>query len=198
METIIAATGNKDKIKEIDAITRALGIKVVSKSEVGLGDFDPVEDGNTFEENSYIKAYEIMKRCNKPTIADDSGLEVEYLDGAPGIYSGRFAGEEGNYQRNNEKLLSLLEGVPYHDRRAKFVTVITLIYPDGKTIVARGECPGHIIIEPNGEGGFGYDPLFIPEGYQRTFAQLGTDVKNQISHRARALKELAIKLEEDK
>ena len=128
METIIAATGNKDKIKEIDAITRALGIKVVSKSEVGLGDFDPVEDGNTFEENSYIKAYEIMKRCNKPTIADDSGLEVEYLDGAPGIYSGRFAGEEGNYQRNNEKLLSLLEGVPYHDRRAKFVTVITLIY----------------------------------------------------------------------
>ena len=123
---------------------------------------------------------------------------VEYLGGAPGVYSARFAGEDGNDIKNNEKLLVLLEGVPYKERRAKFVSVITMVFPDGERLVARGECEGHIIDMPEGENGFGYDPLFIPEGYQRTFAQMTEEEKNRISHRAKALKSLEKLLEERK
>ena len=139
-----------------------------------------------------------MKVCGKITIADDSGLMVEYLGGAPGVYSARFAGEDGNDVKNNEKLLMLLEGVPYKERRAKFVSVITMVYPDGECLTARGECEGHIIDAPTGENGFGYDPLFVPEGYQRTFAQLSAEEKNQISHRAKALVQLEKLLAERK
>ena len=137
-----------------------------------------------------------MKVCGKITIADDSGLMVDYLGGAPGVYSARFAGEDGNDTKNNEKLLMLLEGVSYKERRAKFVSVITMVYPDGTQLAARGECEGHIIDAPVGENGFGYDPLFVPDGYQRTFAQLSAEEKNQISHRAKALKQLEKLLEE--
>ena len=196
METIVVATGNKNKIKEIGDITRELGIAVVSKDELGFADVDVVEDGETFEENSRKKAVEIMKLCNKPTLADDSGLQVDYLDGAPGIHSARFAGEEHNDVKNYEKLLSLLEGVPWDQRKAKFVTVITLVYPDGREIVARGECHGHIAERPVGDQGFGYDPVFVPDGYEETFAQLGTDVKNHIGHRSKALNILSEKLKE--
>lgn len=198
METIIAASRNQHKITEIEAITKKFGMNIISRDEAGIPKFEIEEDGETFEENSFKKANEIMKVCGKITIADDSGLMVEYLGGAPGVYSARFAGEDGNDVKNNEKLLMLLEGVPYKERRAKFVSVITMVYPDGTCLTARGECEGHIIDAPTGENGFGYDPLFVPEGYQRTFAQLSAEEKNQISHRAKALVQLEKLLAERK
>ena len=190
MTTIVAASKNKHKIEEIEAITRKYGMEVISRDEAGVPDVEIVEDGETFEENSLKKAKEILKLCGRPTIADDSGLMVDYLGGAPGVYSARFAGEEGNDEKNNAKLLMLLEEVPAKEKTARFVSVITLAFPDGEVLVARGECPGRIIEEPTGENGFGYDPLFVPDGYQKTFAQLTAEEKNQISHRARALQEL--------
>lgn len=198
METIIAASRNAHKIAEIEAITRKFGMEIISRDEAGLPAKEIEEDGETFEENSFKKANEIMKMCGKVTIADDSGLMVEYLGGAPGVYSARFAGEGAGDEKNNQKLLDLLEGVTYKERRAKFVSVITMVYPDGETLVARGECEGHIIDTPVGENGFGYDPLFVPDGFQRTFAQLDPEEKNAISHRAKALVQLEKLLEERK
>lgn len=197
MDIIIAASKNKHKIEEMDAITRELGMHILPRDEAGIpDDFEIEEDGQTFEENSFKKANEIMKLSGKTAIADDSGLEVEYLGGAPGIYSARFAGEDCTDKKNNVKLLTLLEGVPYKERKAKFVSVITVVFPNGETVVARGECPGHILMEPLGQNGFGYDPLFVPDGYQRTFAEFTNDEKNKISHRARALKKLSEMLKE--
>lgn len=187
---VVAATKNKNKIKEMNVILEKYDLKIIPQDEAGMEDIEVVEDGTTFEENSYKKAYEIMKACGRPTIADDSGLMVDALDGAPGIYSARFCGVEHDDKGNNAKLLKLLEGVPMEKRTAHFVTVITMVYPDGSKIVARGECPGHICTELRGDQGFGYDPLFMPEGYDDTFATLGMDVKNSISHRSRALAEL--------
>ena len=186
MITMIAASSNAHKIKEIQSIMSKFGVKVVSRKEAGVPEFEIEEDGETFEENSLKKAEAIMKA----TVADDSGLMVDYLGGAPGVYSARFAGEECDDEKNNEKLLKHLEGLPAEDRKAKFVSVITLMFPDGNTIVARGECPGRIIETPTGENGFGYDPLFVPDGLSKTFAQLSDKEKNSISHRARALEKL--------
>ena len=123
---------------------------------------------------------------------------VDYLNGAPGVYSARFAGEDGNDTKNNEKLLKLMEGVPADERTAKFVSVITMVYPDGTVLTSRGECAGRILTAPAGDGGFGYDPLFVPDGYEKTFAQLTADEKNAISHRAVALVELERLLSERK
>ena len=196
METLVVASSNKHKIDEISKVTEKFGIDVISRDDAGISkSLEIPEDGSTFEENSYIKAKAIMDISGRPTIADDSGLMVEALGGAPGVYSARFAGEDQNDERNNEKLKDLLRDVPYKDRRAKFVSVITLLFPDGRKIVARGECPGHIIEEERGDNGFGYDPLFVPEGYGSTFGMLSPDVKNEISHRALALKNLATELE---
>lgn len=190
MITMIAASSNAHKIKEIQSIISKFGVKVVSRKEAGVPEFEIEEDGETFEENSLKKAEAIMKATGKLTVADDSGLMVDYLGGAPGVYSARFAGEECDDEKNNEKLLKHLEGLPAEDRKAKFVSVITLMFPDGNTIVARGECPGRIIETPTGENGFGYDPLFVPDGLSKTFAQLSDKEKNSISHRARALEKL--------
>lgn len=190
MITMIAASSNAHKIKEIQSIMSKFGVKVVSRKEAGVPEFEIEEDGETFEENSLKKAEAIMKATGKLTVADDSGLMVDYLGGAPGVYSARFAGEECDDAKNNEKLLKHLEGLSAEDRKAKFVSVITLMFPDGNTIVARGECPGRIIETPTGENGFGYDPLFVPDGISKTFAQLSDEEKNSISHRARALEKL--------
>lgn len=195
MKRIIIASQNKHKIEEIEAITKKFGMTIVSRNDAGIPDVEVVEDGETFEENSYKKAHEIMKLSGEMTIADDSGLMVDALDGAPGVYSARFSGEGATDKSNNEKLLALLADTPYEKRTAKFVSVITMIYPDGDKIVARGECPGHIITEERGCSGFGYDPLFVPDGYDMTFAELGSEEKNKISHRARALEELESQLE---
>ena len=193
---IVAATKNRHKIEEIQAITGEFGMEVVSRDDAGVPDIDVVEDGDTFEENSEKKAREIMELCGEITIADDSGLEVDALGGAPGVISARFAGEDGNDLKNNEKLLSLLADVPPGRRTARFVSVITMIYPDGDKIVARGECEGHIIYQPEGSNGFGYDPLFVPVGYDRTFGELSAAEKNEISHRGIALQKLREKLQE--
>ena len=187
---IVAASRNRHKIEEIEAITKKFGMRIISRDEAGIPPVEIEEDGQTFEENSFKKASEIMKLCGQITLADDSGLMVDYLNGAPGVYSARFAGEDGNDAKNNEKLLKLMEGVPADKRTAKFVSVITMVYPDGTVLTARGECPGTILTAPAGDGGFGYDPLFVPEGYEKTFAQLTADEKNAISHMAVALVEL--------
>ena len=192
---IVAASRNRHKIEEIEAITKKFGMSIISRDEAGVPPVEIVEDGETFEENSFKKADEIMKLCGKITLADDSGLMVDYLGGAPGVYSARFAGEDGNDEKNNEKLLKLLDGVPAKGRTAKFVSVITMVYTDGTVLSARGECPGRIITVPTGDGGFGYDPLFVPDGYEKTFAQLTPEEKNAISHRAAALTELEKLLE---
>lgn len=193
---IIAASSNEHKIKEIQDIMGKFGMDVISRDEAGVPPFEIEEDGKTFEENSLKKASEIMRATGQPTIADDSGLMVDYLGGAPGVYSARFAGEQCDDEKNNMKLLSMLEGLTDVDRAAKFVSVITLMFPNGDTLVARGECHGRIIEIPTGENGFGYDPLFVPDGYDKTFAQLSPEEKNLISHRARALKKLEELLKE--
>ena len=208
MKTVVAATRNKHKIEEIGEITGKFGMHIISRDDAGVPPVEIPETGKTFEENSYIKAYEIMKLCGQITVADDSGLVVDCLDGAPGVYSARFAGFEGLWPEdgdgidtedgdNNAKLVRLIKDVPYEDRTARFVSVITMVYPDGKTIVAKGAVEGHLILEERGETGFGYDPLFVPEGYDQTFGELGQDIKNSISHRARALQVLHEKLEQD-
>ncbi len=193
---IIAATQNKHKIKEIQAITEPFGFQIVSREEAGIGDFEIEENGETFEENSLKKAMSIFDICGIPTIADDSGLMVDILDGGPGVYSARFAGEEGNDSKNNDKLLELMKDVPVEKRSGRFVSVITMVFSKDDIIVARGECLGHIMYEATGENGFGYDPLFAPRGYEVSFGNLPTVLKNCISHRARALKILKHKLEQ--
>lgn len=187
---IVAATKNRHKIQEIEAITQEFGMSIISRDEAGVPDIEINEDGETFEENSYKKAFEIMKLCNNITIADDSGLEVDCLDGAPGVYSARFAGKNGDDDANNRKLTELIKDVPYEQRTGRFVSVITMVFPDGETISARGEVEGHLLTEKRGTSGFGYDPLFVPEGYDRTFGELGPEIKNSISHRSRALARL--------
>jgi XTP/dITP diphosphohydrolase len=194
METIVAATMNKGKINEIEAITKEFGFNVISREEAGISDIDIPEDGSTYEENSLIKAGEIMKLCGMPSIADDSGVEVEALSGAPGLISAMYAGDERDDKKNRDKLLGELLGVPLERRRAKFISVISMVYPDGREIVARGEAPGIIIFEERGANGFGYDSLFVPEGYDKTYAELAPGEKNAISHRAKALNALKDKL----
>ena len=195
MGIIVAASKNRHKIKEIEAITKEFGMEIVARDKAGVPDIEIEEDGTTFEENSYKKAYEIMKLCGEITIADDSGLEVDCLDGAPGVYSARFAGTDGDDQANNDKLKELIKDVPYEKRTGRFVSVITMVYPSGDTITARGEVEGHLVLEERGPNGFGYDPLFVPTGYDITFGEFEPDAKNQISHRANALKELRRQLE---
>ncbi len=199
LPTIVAATSNPHKIVEIDSITKSYGLNVISRKTAGVPeDFDVVEDGDTFEENSFKKAFEIMKLTGLPSVSDDSGLEVDYLQGAPGVYSARYAGVDGPTAdaENRKKLLEALKDTPWDKRTGRFVSVITLVYPDGKALVARGECEGHIALEEKGENGFGYDSLFVPRGEALTFGEIGSVRKNQISHRGNALKKLSLLLED--
>lgn len=219
MAIAILASQNKNKIKEISAILNKHGFEVISRDDAGLPQDEIEETGTTFEENSYLKANyisqlirnnpEFEKYLHSPIIADDSGLSVDALGGEPGVYSARYAGEGCTYDDNNTKLLKALEGVEEKERGGQFVTVITLVYPDGSNpapsavrkeenhvLVARGEVRGSITRERRGQNGFGYDPIFKPEGMDKTFAELGADEKNSISHRAKALIELEKLLEE--
>lgn len=191
MKNVVIATQNRHKIEEIEKITKNFGFRLISGKEAGIDGVEVVEDGTTFEENSYKKASEIMKLTGMITIADDSGLEVDALGGRPGVYSARYAGEDASDEDNNKKLMEELENVPYEKRTARYVCVITMIFPDGRKLVARGETEGHIATGPSGTNGFGYDPYFIPEGYDRTFGCIDLEEKNKISHRARALEKLA-------
>lgn len=188
---IVLASNNSHKLGEMQAILAALGMEVVAQQELGLN-LSPEETGSTFEENSYIKAKAVLDACGLPAIADDSGLMVDVLGGAPGIHSARFGGAECKTDRDRlEYLLRQMQNVPQEERGAKFVSVITLLTPDGRKIVARGECPGRILFAPQGENGFGYDPVFYVPQSGCTFAQLTPEQKNQISHRARALQAFA-------
>jgi XTP/dITP diphosphohydrolase len=181
---LIIATRNAHKLEEIQAIFDFKNLEVLSAFD--FPDIpDVVEDGDTLEANAIKKAVEIAKATNCWAMADDSGLEVDALDGAPGIYSARYAGEPCDYAANNEKLLREL--ADEEDRSARFRTVIALSDPEGNIKTVAGACPGRIIEELRGTNGFGYDPLFVPEGHTETFAQLSSEVKNRISHRARAL-----------
>lgn len=193
---IIAATKNKHKLDEMDKILKNFNIQLQSIEEAGYAHIDVIEDGDTFEENSMKKAETIMQLSGKPSIADDSGLEVYALDGQPGVFSARYSGENATDQDNNKKLLVELEG--QEDRSAKFVSVISLAFPNGKKISVRGECSGIIGHAEKGRNGFGYDPLFVVDGYGKTFAELGSEIKNTISHRANALKKLKEVLDKEK
>lgn len=195
MKKLVVSTGNKHKLEEIREILKALDIEIVSKAQVGLGDLEVLEDGESLYDNSYLKAKALADRLDYMTLADDSGLFVDALEGSPGVYSSRYAGEEGNDLKNNEKLLRELEGLSFEERSARFKTTIVLILENKEVISVEGICEGNIILEPRGEEGFGYDPLFIPKGYDKTFAELGGDIKNKISHRSKALEALKLELE---
>ncbi|MGB3366792.1 MAG: XTP/dITP diphosphatase [Acidaminobacteraceae bacterium] len=196
MNRMILASGNAHKLEEIMEITKEFGIELVSMSDAGLVDFDIEENGDTFEENSMIKAKAVVDKLGEATIADDSGLMVDYLDGAPGIYSARYSGEDKNYDANNKKLLKELSGVPMEKRTARFVSVITLLTPEGRSLVVRGEIEGVISEGEIGGNGFGYDPLFYIPSKGKTFAELNSNEKNEISHRANALIKLKSELKE--
>ncbi len=198
MERVILASRNKGKLREICAILEKFGMETVSRDDAGLPTFEVEETGETFEENSFIKAKAISDITHAITIADDSGLEVDALNGAPGVYSARYAGEGCTPADNNEKLLRELQDVPEGKRGAAFVSVITMLFPNGDKLVARGECRGRIALELCGEGGFGYDPLFIPDGESRSFGEMSADEKNRISHRARSLQILEKMIQERK
>lgn len=192
MKQIILGTKNKNKLRELQKLLKGASVRVRS-----LVDFpkcrDVVEDGKTFEANARKKARLYSRHTKGWVLADDSGLMVSYLKGKPGVYSARFAGPGCTYHDNNRKLLRLLMRVPKAKRRAKFVCVMAL-YDNGRFVnTVRGECQGMITFEETGKNGFGYDPVFIPDGFSKTFAELPPSVKNKISHRGKALKE-AIKL----
>jgi XTP/dITP diphosphohydrolase len=185
---IIFATGNQDKMNEIRMILADLGMPVLSMKEAGI-DVDVVEDGSTFEENALIKVTEIAKHVdNCIVLADDSGLEIDYLNKEPGIYSARYAGVDTSYDIKNNLLLERLAGVPDEKRTARFVCAIAAAFPDGTTEVVRGTIEGIIGHEIIGENGFGYDPIFYLPQYGLTTAQIDPELKNELSHRGNALR----------
>ena len=186
---IIFATGNQDKMKEIRMILENLGIPVSSMKEAGI-DVDIVEDGTTFEENAMIKAEAIAKLTDAIVLADDSGLEIDYLNKEPGIYSARYAGTDTSYEIKNNLLLQRLEGVPDEKRTARFVCAIAAVFPDGSKETVRGTIEGRIGYEIAGEHGFGYDPIFYLPQYGKYSAELSSDEKNAISHRGEALRRI--------
>ena len=185
MKEILAATNNKHKLEELRTILGQHGIKVISAAEAG-GISEVVEDADTFEGNAAKKAIETAQEKGMTVFADDSGLEVDALNGAPGIYSARYAGPNASHQDLYEKVLKELEGV--EDRSARFVCVIALATPEGLIGTTRGTVEGKIALQAQGEDGFGYDPVFIPNGYDQSFAELGEEIKNSMSHRGNALK----------
>jgi XTP/dITP diphosphohydrolase len=187
MRNIIVATKNKGKYHEIKGILTDMPFNVLSMEDMNL-DIDIVENGNTFEENSLIKAREVCKLTGDIVIADDSGLEIAYLNGRPGIHSSRFGGENTTDEERNRKLLTILEKVPFEKRKARFVCVIAVVYPEGNYFTVKGTCDGYIDFEPKGKNGFGYDPIFYVPEYDMTTAQMEPKEKHKISHRGKALK----------
>ena len=188
---LVLASKNKKKLVEMNAILSQLGIEVCSEAEAGV-DIDVEETGTTFEENSLLKARAVMEASGLPAIADDSGLCVDALNGAPGVYSARYGGEGLDDVGRYRLLLENMRGMP---RAAKFVSVITCCFPNGDVLTSRGECPGTIAFAPQGEGGFGYDPVFFIPSMKKTFAQLTAEEKNAISHRGKALDAFKTELE---
>jgi XTP/dITP diphosphohydrolase len=185
-EKIIFATKNKGKIKEINMIMKDTNYEIISMEEAGIN-VDIIEDGETFEENAVIKAKKVMEFCKCIVMADDSGLEVDYLDKAPGIYSARFGGENTPYSIKNKMIIDKLKGVKEEERTARFVCVIATVFPDGKVLTTKGTIEGIIIDEERGNNGFGYDPIFYVPEYSCTTGEMDKELKNKISHRGKAL-----------
>lgn len=189
---ILAATTNHGKIREIKEILS--DFEIISLKDAGI-DVDVEENGKTFAENAYIKAYEISKLTDLPVLADDSGLEVEALDGRPGVFSARYAGSDAPYSVKIAKLAEELKNVPPEQRYARFACAMCLILPDGRKIESFGvSCPGILLETPRGENGFGYDPVFYSIDYKKTFSEMSMEEKNAVSHRKAALTELLNKI----
>lgn len=186
---IIIASKNEGKIKEIRQLLPLPQVKWLTYKE--LPDWPDIkESGKTYTENAVIKALTLAKKYQKPALGEDAGLEVAALKGQPGLKSARYAGEKANDEENIELLLKNLRGTPPPKRQAQFIAVAVLAFPDGRLLKTKGVCCGQISLKPAGKAGFGYDPVFIPEGHQKTLAELGVEEKNKLSHRAKALKQL--------
>lgn len=182
---LILATNNRHKIAELTALLEGAGVTILTKAD--FPDFPEIEESaDTLVENALEKSRAIFRKYGIPAVADDTGLEVEYLGGAPGVYSARYAGEGCTFADNNRKLLRELEGVRAESRSARFVTVIAVTYAGGE-ICLEGDVPGYIATEPRGDSGFGYDPIFVYQPLGKTFAEMGPETKNAVSHRAVAL-----------
>ncbi len=193
---VVLASKNKHKLEEISEITKHFNMELVLESDLGI-DIDVEETGSTFEENSFLKANAVMRATGLPALADDSGIAVDALNGEPGIYSARYGFDDSLDDWGRlQLLLKNTESVPDEKRQAQFICVITLITPDEKVIQARGEVHGMLLRAPAGEGGFGYDPIFYYPPFGKSLAQVSAEEKNQVSHRANALKELYRKLKE--
>ena len=183
---IFIATKNQKKLSELERILVPMGFDVVSQKGFEQVFPEPVENGKTFEDNALIKAKDGLKNTGLISVADDSGICVDYLNGAPGIYSARYSGDHGNDESNNQKLLRELEGVPTEKRTCRYIAAIACVFPDGRQFTVRGECEGKFAYEPHGNGGFGYDPYFISE--LGVMAELTPEQKDSISHRGKALR----------
>ena len=192
---IIFATKNQGKVREIKQILADMPFEVVSLKDEGI-DVDVIEDGTTFEENAVKKAVEIMKLTGEICMSDDSGLEIDYLDKAPGVYSARFLGEDTPYEIKNKKVLEMLSGVPEAKRTARYISVIATAFPDGRVITTMGTLEGIIGYKAKGENGFGYDPIFFLPEYGKTTAELAPEFKNEISHRGKALEAMKERLKD--
>lgn len=195
MKKLIFATGNAGKMREIREILGRPGLTILSQKEAGI-DVEVEENGSTFEENALIKARAVAAHTDAVVLADDSGLEVDYLNGEPGIYSARFLGEETPYSVKNQKILDLLAGVPEEKRTARFISSIAAVLPDGREYTTRGVIEGIIGYECRGEGGFGYDPIFFVPEFGCSTAELTMEQKNEISHRGKALRAMKEVLKE--
>lgn len=193
----LIATHNMKKREEMSRILGPIGVKALLAEEIGIELTDAEETGTTFEENAFIKAQSGCIESGMPCIADDSGLCIDALNGDPGVYSARYSGGHGNDDANNALVLKNLEGVPMEKRTARYVAAICCVFPDGRKITVRGECEGRIDFKMTGNGGFGYDPMFLPEAFPgKTMAQLTAEEKDSISHRGKALRLLQEQLEE--
>ena len=190
---IVIATGNKDKVREINEILKGTEFDAVSMKEIGI-DPEIIEDADSFEGNALIKARTVHELTKEYVMADDSGLCIDALNGAPGIYSARFCGEDSNYEEKFKKIFEMLKDVPEEKRTAQFVCAIAVVRPDGSSFTVRGECHGILHEKPMGEGGFGYDPIFYVPEFGMTTAQMTKDQKNSISHRGKALRAMVDKL----
>lgn len=191
---VVLASNNQNKLREMKAILSPLGWEILSQKEAGVH-VEPEENGTTFEENSFIKAQAVMEAAGLPAIADDSGVAVDALNGEPGVYSARYGGDAcGDDKARNRLLVKNMDAVPEGQRTGQFVSVITMVSPDGTVVSARGELEGEILREEKGEGGFGYDPLFYIPTEGCTMAELTAERKNEISHRAVALQKFVAQL----
>ena len=190
---LVIATGNKDKVREINEVLAGTGFEAVDMKSEGIS-CDIVEDAETFEGNALIKAREVHKYTEHYVMADDSGLCIDALDGAPGVYSARFCGEDSTYEEKFAKIYEMLADVPKDKWTARFVCAIAVVRPDGSEFTVRGECEGLLLDHPVGENGFGYDPIFFKPEFGMTTAQMDPEVKNSISHRGKALRTMVERL----